>query len=319
MRRSERLAAAVSWLGVAAAAGMFLVLVMGATVTTTGSAQGCGRSWPLCQGRFVPDFAIATAIEFSHRAVTGVEGVLVVALTIAVLALYRHQRPIRVLAPLMLGFLLLQAALGAWAVMYPQQPAALALHFGVSLIALASTTLTALYVRRPGAMLAAPAARGGARVATWAMAAYLYVLVYSGAYIQHVQAAPACPSWPLCGAGAPLGPEAIAVDMAHRFVAGGALLLAVGLLVVYNRVGPVRPDLVAGAWLLVATLVAQAGAGALLVMSRWAESGALLHDALAGVSFTTAAYLCLRVTLGARPGVAAAATSPPELQPEGVR
>src|ERR1700716_488899 len=136
---------------------MFGVLIMGATVTTTGSAQGCGRDWPLCNGRFVPDFALSTAIEFSHRAVTGVEGVLVVALTVAVLALYRDQRPIRVLAPLMLGFLLLQAGMGAWAVKYPQVPLVLALHFGISLVALASTALTAAYVRRPGAMLSGPA------------------------------------------------------------------------------------------------------------------------------------------------------------------
>src|SRR5437763_16973727 len=154
---------------------MFAVLVMGATVTTTGSAQGCGRDWPLCNGRFVPDFAVAAAIEFSHRAVTGVEGVLVVALTVAVLVLRGRERPIRVLAPLMLGSLLLQAGMGAWAVKYPQAPVVLALHFGISLIALATTTLTAPYVRRPGAMLAAPAASGGLRVATWGAAAYPYL------------------------------------------------------------------------------------------------------------------------------------------------
>jgi cytochrome c oxidase assembly protein subunit 15 len=314
--RSERLTAAVSWLGIAAAAGMFLVLVMGATVTTTGSAQGCGRHWPLCQGTFIPDLAIAPVIEFSHRAVTGVEGVLVVALTVAALVLYRDRRPVLVLAPMMLGFLLLQAGLGAWAVLYPQQPVVLALHFGISLMALATTTLTALYIRRPDAMRTAPAAGGGARLATWAMAVYLYLLVYSGAYVQHVQAAPACPSWPLCGAGAPLGPEAVAVNLVHRLAAGGALLLALGLLAVYNRVQPVRPDLVAGAWLLIATLVAQGGAGALLVLTRWSVSGALLHDALAGVAFTAAAYLCLRVTLGAG-REPAAASPPPRLRPEG--
>src|SRR5207237_1303375 len=165
---------------------MFGVLVMGATVTTTGSAQGCGRDWPLCNGRLVPDFALAAAIEFSHRAVTAVEGVLIVAFTIVVLLLYRRQRPALFLAPLMLGSLLLQAGMGAWAVMYPQQPVVLALHFGISLIALATTALTALYLRRPGAMLAVPAAGRSVRLATWSAAAYLYVVVYSGAFVRHV-------------------------------------------------------------------------------------------------------------------------------------
>ncbi|HSR24578.1 MAG TPA: COX15/CtaA family protein, partial [Candidatus Eisenbacteria bacterium] len=241
MRRSERLTQAIFWLGVVAAAGMLVVLVMGARVTTTGSAQGCGRDWPLCNGKLIPDFTIAAAIEFSHRAVTGIEGVLIVAFTAAVLLRYRDHAPVRVLAPLMLGFLLLQAGMGAWAVKYPQAPVVLALHFGISLIALATTTLTALYVRRPGAMLAAPAVAGRLRLATWASAGYLYLLVYSGAYIRHVGAAAACPSWPLCGgAGAPLGPAAVALDLVHRFAAGLGLLLAVGLLVAYRRVEPGR-------------------------------------------------------------------------------
>src|SRR3984893_16445202 len=152
---------------------MLVVLVMGATVTTTGSAQGGGGDWPLCNGRFVPDFALSTAIEFSHRAVTGVEGVLVVALTVAVLALYRDQRPIRVLAPLMLGFLLLQAGMGAWAVKYPQVPLVLALHFGISLIALASVALTTVYIWRQGDMRSGPPVWGGLRLATWGVTAYL--------------------------------------------------------------------------------------------------------------------------------------------------
>ncbi len=103
------LAVGLAW---TAAAGMFLVLVMGVTVTTTGSAEGCGRDWPLCHGRFLPDFAVATAIEFSHRAVTGVEGILIVALAVLAGVLHWDRRPIRVLVPLMLGFLFLQA--GWW-------------------------------------------------------------------------------------------------------------------------------------------------------------------------------------------------------------
>src|SRR5260221_13216205 len=107
-----------AWLrGLAAitAAGMFVVLVMGATVTNTGSAEGCGRSWPLCNGQFVPEFTVATAIEFSHRAVTGVEGLLVVALTAAMYTLRRpsHEREVWLLSWLMLGTLALQAALRA--------------------------------------------------------------------------------------------------------------------------------------------------------------------------------------------------------------
>src|ERR1700737_3494091 len=183
--RPDLLRRGVAWLGLAAAVGMVVVLVMGATVPSTGSAEGCGRGWPLCHGRFIPDFALATAIEFSHRAVTGVEGILILALTIAVLALYREQKPVWLLAPLMLGSLLLQAGMGAWAVKSPQQPVVLALHFGISLIALASVALTTVYIWRQGDMRYGSPVWRGLRLATWGVTAYLYLLVYSGAYIRH--------------------------------------------------------------------------------------------------------------------------------------
>jgi cytochrome c oxidase assembly protein subunit 15 len=46
---------------------LFIVLVAGFVVTDTGSGRGCGGTWPLCDGRFVPDLALHAAIEFSHR------------------------------------------------------------------------------------------------------------------------------------------------------------------------------------------------------------------------------------------------------------
>ena len=79
--------------------------------------------------------------------------------------------------------------MGAWAVKYPQQPVVLALHFGISLIALAAVTLTAVYVRRADEIRASPPVWPGLRLATWGITAYLYLLVYSGAYIRHAGAA----------------------------------------------------------------------------------------------------------------------------------
>src|SRR5579871_6831677 len=63
-------------LAVVTAVGMFVVLVMGTLVTNSGSARGCGGSWPLCNGQFIPQFAVSTLIEFSHRTVTAVESLL---------------------------------------------------------------------------------------------------------------------------------------------------------------------------------------------------------------------------------------------------
>src|SRR5215467_1333830 len=89
-------------LAAASSGGMLLVLVMGAAVTNTGSAEGCGRSWPLCNGQFIPEFTVATAIEYSHRAVSGIEGMLILALAVVMLARWRTDREVVMLAPLML-------------------------------------------------------------------------------------------------------------------------------------------------------------------------------------------------------------------------
>ena len=48
------------------AVGMFLVYAMGTLVTSTGSGHGCGKSWPLCNGRFVPG-EIGVGARLRHR------------------------------------------------------------------------------------------------------------------------------------------------------------------------------------------------------------------------------------------------------------
>lgn len=58
------------------------VILMGAVVRATGSGAGCGRSWPTCQGEALPDLQGATAVEFAHRALSGVALVLVAVLVI---------------------------------------------------------------------------------------------------------------------------------------------------------------------------------------------------------------------------------------------
>ena len=295
-------AAGLAWV---AAVGMFVVLVMGATVTSTGSAQGCGRDWPLCRGKFIPDFAVSTFIEFSHRAVTGVEGVLIVAVTVLLVALWWDRRPVRVLAPLLIGGLLLQAGMGAWAVKYPQAPVVLALHFGISLIALASAALVALYLGRIDAP-PPPRVVPALRWATWGTAIYIYILVYSGAYIRHVGAAAACPGWPLCGRSyGSVGN--VLIDDLHRLLALLALVLAAGLAVAYRRAAPGREDLARGSLALVAMVLLQGLAGAYLVLSGFSLLSELAHAGVTGLVFVAAAYLVMQVTLGETPEAPAVA------------
>lgn len=310
-------------LSLAATIGMFIVLVMGATVTNTGSEHGCGRSWPLCHGQLIPQFAVATFIEFSHRAMVGVESILILALAAGAFLAYRQRREARILVPLMVVFLFLQAGLGAWAVMYPQLSAVLALHFGVSLIAFASVLLTAVFIFtvdgddtlrdwRPPVWF---------RRGVWGVTAFSYVVVYLGAYVRHTNSDDACSGWPLCnGSVIPNLHGDVAIAFAHRLV---ALILVAGIVwLVFSshRFRAQRPDLYKTSLLALAAVFLQAGAGAVVVFTHLDLFSALAHAALAGLTFGTLTILCLQSL--PRPADVAVENSVPvfgRAHPEGIQ
>ena len=68
----------VLWLTVA-------VVIGGALVRATDSGAGCGESWPICGGQFIPEIGnYHTAIEVSHRLMTGLLGFVLIALFVLV-------------------------------------------------------------------------------------------------------------------------------------------------------------------------------------------------------------------------------------------
>lgn len=285
-------------LGWAAVVGMFVVVVMGATVTNTGSAEGCGRSWPLCNGQFIPEFAVSTLIEFSHRAVTGLESVLLIAFAVGALLAYRERREVRILAPLMIGSLFLQAGMGAWAVLYPQNAAVIALHFGISAVAFASVLLGATVVSgidRPESPRQHPVSRVYRR-AVWATLGYVLIVVYLGAYVRHAGYALACVGWPLCngqvfpGFAGPAG-----VAFLHRFAALGSVLLLGALVIWSSRYATTRPDLVRGSRVAFGLILLQSAAGALVSFTHLSLFSALSHAGIMALLFGSVCYLCLQV------------------------
>lgn len=286
------------WLAVTATAGMFIVLLMGATVTKTGSGEGCGASWPLCHGKFIPEFAIATAIEYSHRLVTGIEGLIIGALAVCALIGWRHHREIQVLVPVMIFVLLLQSGLGAWAVKSPQSPLVMAAHFGISLTALASVLLTAVYLYglSGGARVRSISSPSGFRPFVFGVLGYIYIVVYLGAYIRHTNASMACVDWPLCnGQVIPgfSGPEGVV--FIHRLAALAGMVL-VGVLAVWAyRFRSARPDLYRGSVLAAGLILAQSLSGAFVVWTRLDFVATMSHAALAALLFACLSYLCYQV------------------------
>lgn len=128
--------------------GMFLVLIAGVLVTNTDSGRGCGTDWPLCNGKFIPAYTVESMVEYSHRMISGIVGLLVGAAFLAT----RFWKPARRREPMLyaggaLIFTVMQAILGAMAVVWEQSSLVLALHFGISLFAFTCTWLLYTYVR----------------------------------------------------------------------------------------------------------------------------------------------------------------------------
>ncbi|MGH3650914.1 MAG: COX15/CtaA family protein, partial [Acidimicrobiia bacterium] len=94
-----------------------IVILLGALVRATGSGAGCGRSWPTCDGAVVPELEGATAIEFTHRAASGVALLMVVVLAVLVWRNTNKGHPARVGAALSLVAIVGEALIGAMIVL----------------------------------------------------------------------------------------------------------------------------------------------------------------------------------------------------------
>jgi len=90
------------------------VILWGAYVRATGSGAGCGNHWPLCNGVVVPLApATATVIEFTHRAMTGIDLPLVALLVVWAFRRFPRGHPARLGATLSGVFLVMEALIGA--------------------------------------------------------------------------------------------------------------------------------------------------------------------------------------------------------------
>jgi cytochrome c oxidase assembly protein subunit 15 len=119
----------------AALGALVLIVLTGAAVRLTDSGLGC-PDWPRCYGKALPPLSTHALIEFSNRAISGLVGVIAV----AVFALAFFRRPFRrdlawLSSTLPLG-VLAQAVLGGFTVREHLAPGFVMAHFALSMIVL---------------------------------------------------------------------------------------------------------------------------------------------------------------------------------------
>ncbi|WP_339145684.1 MULTISPECIES: heme A synthase [unclassified Sutcliffiella] len=291
----------LKWFAVCTSIVMLFVLIGGALVTKTGSGMGCGKSWPLCHGELIPsniDFALI--VELSHRIVSGVAGLMVLTLAIWAWRAIGHKRESKFLALLSFLVLILQALIGAAAVMWGQSSAVLALHFGISLVSFASVFLLTLLIFEVDKKFDAETLIVDRRMSFHIIGiiVYCYMVVYSGALVRHVGASLACPSWPSCtrnGLGIPTQMHEW-IQMGHRAAAGLIVVWIVYVTILAIKKYKHQPVIHIG-WVICSILVLlQATTGALIVVTNLNIFVALLHALIISCLFGVLSYFFMLVT-----------------------
>ena len=279
------------------------LIALGSTVRVTESGMGCS-SWPLCNGQIGPIDRFHALMEQSHRYLVAVVSVLVV--VNLVLAWRRRLRQPDVLLPATAatGLLVVQVMLGALTVFAHNAGWTVGVHMVCAQLLLAAVAVTAWRATHPHrASVPAPAAAAGAGAgsrspgpkASWppgprapwplgagragvAMLALLVATLIAGATVVDSGAEQACPSWPLCPAGA--SGHLVAIQLVHRGIAAaaGVAVLVVALQAWRRRSSRVEP----GAIALVVLLALQGAAGGISAVLRAPAGAADVH--LAGAT-----------------------------------
>ncbi|WP_435991553.1 COX15/CtaA family protein [Rossellomorea sp. LjRoot5] len=288
----------LKWLAVLTTLGMLFVLLGGALVTKTESGMGCGRSWPLCNGQFIPsDITFELIIELAHRVVSGGVGLLVLALSIWSWRSIGYKRETKFLAALSFFFLVLQGLIGAAAVLWGQSDFVLAIHFGISLISFASILLLTFLIFEVDQKFDANSLVINKRMRfhTVGVTIYSYLVVYTGALVRHTESSLVCKDWPLCVNSSPSLPTNLYewIQMGHR-AAAGLIFLWIAYITYIAIKEHKHQKVIYWGWIIAFTLVClQVMSGALVVFTRLNLAIALMHALIISCLFGLLCYFNL--------------------------
>lgn len=290
----------LKWFAVATTIGMMLVLLGGALVTKTGSGMGCGRSWPLCNGKILllpTDINPELLIELAHRLISGGVGMMVLILSIWTWKAIGHIRETRFLSLLSFFFLVLQALIGAAAVKWGQSDFVLALHFGISLISFSAVFLLTLLIFEIDKKFDADKLiidkRMGFHILS--VSIYSYLVIYTGALVRHTKSSLVCRDWPFCVNDALALPSNINewVQMGHR-TAAGVIFIWIAYIFFLAFKHYRHQKVIYWSWLTAFLLVTmQVISGAFIIFTRLNLYVALMHALFITCLFGVLSYLLL--------------------------
>lgn len=291
------------WLAAFTTFWMLCVNMFGFVDTFTGSSLSLGRTWPFTnQGLFPATWNVAKFIEYTHRVL--VSGLLILLLLVSVIAWIKYRRwvEVKILSLVSIIFVFIEAILGAMAVLMATPPLVAATHMGVALIAFcAVTVLTSVIasvdrrnLRVTGeALRPVPVSKAYARW-TWITLGYILFAIYFGSFVAATGDGGLFRGWPLPTESYAKVHGALTVDIAHRTVAVGLLVLLMSLTVIAKR-REKRQDLFRVGLLLLVLTVLQAISGAILIYTQLSTGAFLLHVGIVTCIFAVSAYMAFKV------------------------
>jgi protoheme IX farnesyltransferase len=282
--RFQRLAAAT----VAAAFGL---VVLGVVVRATDSGVACPH-WPGCfEGQFLPglDAGFQVWIEWIHRTVAALIGVLILAMAALAVIDHRDRRSIlwpSLAAVLLVGF---QAWLGRETVRLGNSGESVTAHLAAAMILVGLLMYVLVRASYPARLTGAGSQRF-TLLAAFAAAATFAVLLF-GSNVTARDAGLIFPDWPLMnGSLVPVAPDGqddlaalYGVHALHRYVAAIVLAILAAVTWVAWRARDAQPGLARLAAAILALYAAQVVVGALQIATLLAPWTQTLHVALAAL------------------------------------
>ena len=286
----------------ATVACIFGLVTLGGVVRLTGSGLGC-PDWPLCHGQVIPPFEYHALIEYSHRMLASVAGVLVVGL--AVVVWRRHRRQPWLMIPATAGIILLatQVMLGGATVLKDLSSGLVLAHLAVAEALMACMVVVSVVAI--GGPIRLPKLWSGRRPTDWlplltlTAAALAYGLLLTGSYVTVSGATVSCGEWwPLCqGQLIPEGGYAW-LHMGHRIAAGIVGALVIPVVVLSWRRSSFQEPLKWAALAAGILFLIQVGIGASIVTSGFTMAARLSHLSIATLMWVSLAVLALVVLRG---------------------
>ncbi len=216
---------------------MYALIAVGAVVRATGSGLSC-PDWPLCQGRLIPVFEFHVLIEWTHRLLALLVGLMLFSSALWIWLRRETRSGLGLLAGAAVGLYLVQALLGALTVWKLLSPAMVSSHLAAGALLFSTLLVLGLKARaesdeeaiewepRPNGLLALSA------LAT----AWTWVQIVIGGVVSSSHAGLACPDWPTCyGRWLPPLEGMIGLQMTHRASAYGLLLVMLATALVARR------------------------------------------------------------------------------------